>query len=110
MRELRVSFLHVAPIVCEVDHNRKLLESALRVAAEQGADWVVTPELCIPGYLFQKVIGTDWILHQPDPWMRGFCQSIKEYQLTKSPHLFGKADRDLRHASTYGSYFSHTIV
>ena len=82
MRELRVSFLHVAPTVCEVDRNRKLLESALRVAADQGANWVVTPELCIPGYLFQKVIGTDWILHQPDQWMRGFCQSVKEYQLT----------------------------
>ncbi len=102
MRELRVSFLHMAPIVCEVDHNRKLLESALRVAAEQGADWVVTPELCIPGYLFQKVIGTEWILHQPDQWMRGFCQSVKEYQLTV---FLSHPERDPESNQIYNTVF-----
>ena len=102
MRELRFSFLHVAPIVCEVDHNRKLLESALRVAAEQGAAWVVTPELCIPGYLFQNVIGTDWILPQPDEWMRSFCQSVKEYQLTV---FLSHPERDPESSQMYNTVF-----
>ena len=48
MRKVRIAFLHVAPIACDVDHNRRLIESALDLAVEQGADWVVTPELCIP--------------------------------------------------------------
>ncbi|MCH6545911.1 MAG: carbon-nitrogen hydrolase family protein [Deltaproteobacteria bacterium] len=82
MRKVRIALLHVAPIACEVDHNRRLIESALDLAAEQGADWVVTPELCIPGYLFQEKIGTDWILPQPDDWMRGFCRRVRDHEVT----------------------------
>ncbi len=82
MHKVRIALLHVAPIACEVDHNRRLIESALDLAAEQGADWVVTPELCIPGYLFQEKIGTDWILPQPDDWMRGFCRRVREHEVT----------------------------
>jgi N-carbamoylputrescine amidase len=92
----------VAPVVCEVDHNRKLLESALGVAAEQGADWVVTPELCIPGYLFQKVIGTDWILPQPDHWMRSFCQSVKKYRVTA---FLSHPERDPESGQIYNTVF-----
>ncbi len=82
MRQIRIALLHVAPIACEVDHNRRLIESALDLAAEQGADWIVTPELCIPGYLFQEKIGTDWILSQPDDWMRGFCGRVRDHEVT----------------------------
>ncbi|GIT43487.1 MAG: hypothetical protein Ct9H300mP11_14230 [Chloroflexota bacterium] len=72
MKKLRISFLHIAPVTNNVDHNRKLVERGVKTAAVQGAQWVVTPELCIPGYLFMKSIGTDWILPQPDPWMNEF--------------------------------------
>ncbi|HAI08811.1 MAG TPA: carbon-nitrogen hydrolase family protein, partial [Dehalococcoidia bacterium] len=61
MRKLRVSFLHIAPVTCDIENNRRLVERAVNVAADDGADWVITPELCIPGYLFMKRIGTDWI-------------------------------------------------
>jgi N-carbamoylputrescine amidase len=82
MKKLRISFLHVAPITGDVEHNRRLVESAVLVAAGQGADWAVTPELCIPGYQFMARIGTDWILPQPDDWMRSFCQMVKQQRLT----------------------------
>ena len=72
MRKLRVSFLHLAPVTCDIEHNRRLVERAVNVAADDGADWVVTPELCIPGYLFMKQIGTAWIAPQPGPWMEEF--------------------------------------
>ena len=75
MRKVRIALLHVAPIACDLDHNRRLIESALDLAVEQGADWVVTPELFISGYLFQEKIGTDWILPQPDDWVQGFLPS-----------------------------------
>ena len=78
MKRLRISLLHVAPVLGDVEHNRRLVESAVRTAAELGADWAVTPELCIPGYLFADKIGTDWILPQPDPWMDDFCKLVKE--------------------------------
>ncbi|MEE3167065.1 MAG: carbon-nitrogen hydrolase family protein, partial [Chloroflexota bacterium] len=67
MKKLSISFLHLAPITSDIAHNRKLVEQGVGVAAQQGARWVITPELCIPGYLFMEAIGTDWILPQPDP-------------------------------------------
>ena len=69
--------LHLAPVTSDIKHNRKLVESAVQVAANEGADWAITPELCIPGYLFMRDIGVDWILPQPDEWMTGFCQFVK---------------------------------
>ena len=82
MRKVRISFLHLAPVPYDVEHNRGLVESALRVAAGQGADWVITPELCVSGYLFEEQIGTDWILSQPDAWTQDICRLVKEQSLT----------------------------
>ena len=77
MSKLRISFLHLAPVTCDIGHNRRLVETGVKVAAEHGAQWVITPELCIPGYLFMEQIGTDWILPPPDPWMDGFLGLVK---------------------------------
>ncbi len=82
MRKMRISFLHVAPITGDIVYNRALVEAAVRAAAKAGADWAITPELCVSGYLFMNGIGTDWILAQPDRWMRGFCQLVKQQKLT----------------------------
>lgn len=82
MAKHRISFLHIAPEVGQVKHNRRLVESAVRVAAAEGADWALTPELCIPGYLFTEKIGCDWILPQPDQWMQTFCELVKDQGLT----------------------------
>ena len=82
MAKHRISFLHIAPEVGQVKGNRRLVESALKVAAAEGADWVLTPELCIPGYLFTEKIGCDWILPQPDDWMQSFCGLVKDKGLT----------------------------
>ena len=88
--------LHLAPVTGDVAGNRKLVESALKLAAGQGANWAVTPELCIPGYLFAQMIGTDWILPQPDPWMRGFCGLVKDLGMTvflSHPHRDPETDK-----------------
>jgi N-carbamoylputrescine amidase len=82
MKKLRVSLLHLAPVTSDIAHNRALVERATRIAAAEGADWVVTPELCIPGYMFMREIGTDWILPQPDAWTQGYCKLVKELGLT----------------------------
>jgi predicted amidohydrolase len=73
-RRLKVALLHLAPELGAVDHNRALIESGTRVAAELGADWVVSGELVVPGYRFNGLIGTDWIVQQPDLWMRRLAQ------------------------------------
>ena len=82
MKGLRVAMLHLAPVVAEVAQNRELAERGLARAAALGADWVITPELFITGYKFAEVIGTDWILPQPDGWMRDFCRLTADCGVT----------------------------
>ncbi|MFQ6028837.1 MAG: carbon-nitrogen hydrolase family protein [Dehalococcoidia bacterium] len=81
MRKRRISFCHIAPVTSQIERNRQLVVEAVKVAAREGADWVVTPELCISGYLFLKEIGSDWILPQPDDWMQGFCRLVQELRV-----------------------------
>jgi predicted amidohydrolase len=69
-RLLKVALLHLAPELGALDSNRALIESGTRVAAKLGADWVLSGELVVPGYRFQRLIGTEWIVEQPDVWMR----------------------------------------
>jgi predicted amidohydrolase len=69
-RSLTVAFLHLAPELGALDRNRSLIEYGTRVAANSGADWVLSGELVVPGYRFESLIGTDWIAEQPDGWMR----------------------------------------
>ncbi len=69
-RSLTVAFLHLAPELGALDRNRSLIEYGTRVAADSGADWVLSGELVVPGYRFEPLIGTNWIAEQPDRWMR----------------------------------------
>ena len=79
---LRIALLHLAPIPGDLAHNRQLVETAIRTAAGLDAAWIITPELCICGYSFADEIGTEWILPQPDPWVRALCQQIARLQVT----------------------------
>lgn len=78
VNKLRVSLLHLAPVTGDVAGNRALVERATRRAAAAGADWIVTPELCIPGYVFVPRIGVDWIRPQPDEWLAGYCRLVRQ--------------------------------
>jgi predicted amidohydrolase len=79
---LRIALLHLAPIPGDLAHNRRLVAAAVTAAVRSGAAWIITPELCICGYSFADQIGTDWILPQPDPWVRELCQQIARLQVT----------------------------
>jgi 5-aminopentanamidase len=81
-QSLRIALLHVAPLPGDLAYNRHLIETAVTTAARLGAAWILTPELCICGYAFADQIGTDWILPQPDPWMRDFCHLVAQLQVT----------------------------
>ena len=82
MKPLRVAMLHLAPELADVAHNRALVEQGLVRAAAMGAQWVITPELFVTGYKFAEMIGTDWILPQPDEWMQTFCEQVREHGVT----------------------------
>ncbi|WP_447599357.1 carbon-nitrogen hydrolase family protein [Nitrospira sp. Nam80] len=79
---LRIALLHLAPRPADLAYNRCLLEQALVTAAEQRAAWILTPELSITGYTFADAIGTDWILPQPDPWMKDIADLIARLNVT----------------------------
>lgn len=74
MRSLRLGFLHLAPVVGDLDGNRRLIEAATRTASERGADWVLSGELVVPGYGFDSLIGTDWITEGPSSWLRSYAE------------------------------------
>jgi N-carbamoylputrescine amidase len=47
-----------------------------------GADWIVTPELCLSGYLFVRKMDTNWIMPYPDTWTDHFRQLAAELRVT----------------------------
>ena len=81
MSKLRFSLLHLALKPGALLLNYTLVERGIRVAAASGADWVITPELCISGYQFIDVIGTDWIAVHPDQWTNNIRQLAKALEL-----------------------------
>lgn len=99
---LRIALLHLAPLPGELTHNRRLIEKAVTTAAELGATWIITPELCVCGYQFADRIGTDWILPQPDPWMTSFCRLVASLQVTV---FLSHPERDRQTAKLHNTVF-----
>jgi predicted amidohydrolase len=93
---LRIAMLHVAPRLGDLGHNRQLVETAVITAATLGAEWVITPELCLCGYQFADRIGTAWIEPQPDPWMMHLSQMVARLRVTvflSHPERDGDTDK-----------------
>jgi 5-aminopentanamidase len=102
IKPLRISLMHLALAPGDLRHNRGLVTHAVQVAAQRGADWVVSPELCTCGLQFQAQLGTDWIEPQPDAWMAAFCQLVKALQLTVFISL---PERDAHTGKCYNTVF-----
>ena len=102
MKPLRIAMLHLAPVVADVSHNRRLAELGLARAAGMGAQWVITPELFVTGYKFAEVIGTDWILPQPDDWMQDFCRQTAACGVTV---FLSHPERDIAAGLMYNTVF-----
>lgn len=73
---MRIAFLHLAPIPANLAGNRRLIEEGVGVAAREGAEWILTPELCVSGYTFADRIGTEWIDPAPDAWTSTLCATV----------------------------------
>ena len=99
---LKVALLHLAPRPGDLPHNRQLIERAVTEAAALGAKWIITPELCVCGYTFTDRIGTDWILPQPDAWMRSLGQLASRRRVTL---FLSHPERDLQTQQLYNSLF-----
>jgi len=99
---LRIALLHLGPTTGDLIHNCKLVDTATRMAAAMGADWVVTPELCLSGYLFTGKMGTDWIITHPDNWTSHFCKLAAKLRITM---FLGHQERDSHTDKVYNSVF-----
>lgn len=49
---MKIALCHLELSCGPQERNLQLLEQAVRLAAEQGADWVLTPEAAVQGYYF----------------------------------------------------------
>lgn len=79
---LKIALLHINPQLGALENNCRLIEFAMREAAAMGAKWLVTPELCLSGYRFDLLIGTDWIKPGPDQWVQHLQKVAAELQVT----------------------------
>ena len=85
---MRIAMLHIAPVTGDIEHNRKLIERGVVAAKEAGAQWAITPELSVSGYLFLKSIGTGWINPQPglmDDWLPRIREAAGHYRVPLAP-------------------------
>lgn len=100
---MRIALLHLTPRTGDLAHNSELIDGAVRHAAALGATWIVTPELCLSGYLFTNKLGADWIGTHPDEWTSHFCRLAAELGVTL---FLGHQERDAEDAQRlYNSVF-----
>ncbi len=103
MDSMRIAFLHLAPLAAKVEHNQRLIEAGIALAAEAGAQLILTPELATTGYTFTDLIGTDWITAQPDRWLRSICEVARQY---KTVVLLAHVERDEVRSTLHNSLFA----
>jgi 5-aminopentanamidase len=102
-RVLRLALLHLAPELGELQANRSLIETGTRVAAQAGAEWVLSGELVISGYRFEPLLGTSWITEQPDTWMRRLARQSAELGVAS---FVSHPERDNRTGALFNSFFA----
>lgn len=52
---MKIALCHLELSCGPQERNLHILEQAVRIAAEQGADWVLTPEMAVQGYYFYRI-------------------------------------------------------
>lgn len=79
---MKISLLHLSPITGDLEYNKTLFLKSLDLCSQIQSDWVISPELWICGYSFERIIGKDWIKHQPDEWMTELCTKMSQLSFT----------------------------
>lgn len=102
MRALPLALLHFHPRVGELELNRRRLLAAVHQAAEAGARWILTPELCLSGYRFLEAMGAEWIAPQPDAWMADLLVTVRRLGVTL---FLGHAEHDPETDQRYNTLF-----
>lgn len=102
MSILRLALLHLEPKLGDLAYNCQAVETAATMAAALGAQWLLTPELCLSGYQFAASLGTAWVQPAPDPWVARICRVAARLRLTV---FLAHAERDPQTAQIYNTLF-----
>jgi predicted amidohydrolase len=105
MDPLRIALLHLAPRAADLAYNQRLVEHGIAIAAQAGANWIITPELATTGYTFAEIIGTDWIAIQPDAWLQHICEMARRHGVAI---FIGHVERDQQRDTLHNSVFTIT--
>lgn len=89
---LTLAFLHINPVVGQMQHNADIIADAMNRAKTYQVDWVLTPELALTGYYFYPAIGSDWV-NVNDPWIEHLQQvAARNQQVLFLSHLQKRSD------------------
>lgn len=97
-----IALLHLSLNFADLDSNYQLIERATRLAAAEGAQWVVTPELALTGYRFDLALGTDWISTGPDEYVQRAQTLADELNISL---FLSHLERSLVDAKAYNTLF-----
>ena len=79
---MKIALCHLELSCGPQEHNLQLLEQAVQLAAEQGADWVLTPEVAVQGYYFYRIDENAVVAPQPSPELEPLRKLCREYGIT----------------------------
>ena len=79
---MKIALCHLELSCGPQERNLQLLEQAVSIAAEQGADWVLTPEVAVQGYYFYRIDENAVVAPQPSPELEPLRKLCCEYGIT----------------------------
>ena len=99
---MKVALLHVDVSGGPERRNLELLADSIRLAAEAGAKWIVTPEMAVQGYFFacEREIKPIVVPVQPSPAVQPLQQLAAEKEITL---FLGCAEKDEKTSRYYNS-------
>ncbi|MDD2212127.1 MAG: carbon-nitrogen hydrolase family protein [Desulfitobacteriaceae bacterium] len=97
---MRIAFLHLDLSGGPEKRNLDLLGKTIGLAAGQGANWIVTPEVAVQGYFFAQGETAVTIPVQPDQSLQPIRQLAAQHKLTV---FLGCAEQDAKNGKYYNS-------
>lgn len=97
---MRVALMHLDLSGGPQETNLSLLGQAIQLAAEQGANWIITPEIAVQGYFFARDGNAGQLPVQPSPSLQGLRDLAAVYGLTL---FLCCAEKDAENQKLYNS-------
>ncbi|WP_418791895.1 carbon-nitrogen hydrolase family protein [Phosphitispora sp. TUW77] len=97
---MKIALLHLDLSGGPEKQNITVLSHAINLAAEQGANWIITPEMALQGYFFSNMDKSAEPPVQPSESMQVLCQLAARHKITI---FLGCAEKDAVTGKCYNS-------